>query len=150
MQEEPKVINIGELELIHLQIIVRSSNVGAEIRKVELEDLFQESGKLDEDKGRNEAIGNLGLSVSKQIIQLIGGSVEVKSKVGRGTDFIINIKTKSTVTKVDADAIKEKIYEAMPEEINDQQNPAMKKYLKLMESELDQADIKSHVKLKRN
>ena len=62
--------------------------------------LFMDFGKLDDDEGRNKSGTGLGLSICKQIIEQMGGSVEVKSKVGRGTDFLINLKIKSRETKV--------------------------------------------------
>jgi hypothetical protein len=39
----------------------------------------------------------LGLSICKQIIEQQGGSVRVKSKLGKGTEFQINMKSKCIV-----------------------------------------------------
>ena len=50
-------------------------------------------GKLAESKKRNKAGTGLGLSICKKIIEQMGGSVSVESKVGVGTTFYINIKT---------------------------------------------------------
>ena len=42
----------------------------------------------------NERGTGLGLSICKSLIELMGGSVEIESKVGEGTTFIIKLKTK--------------------------------------------------------
>ena len=99
-RNEPE--EIGKDQFIHLQITVRDSGIG--IKKEQLKHLFMDFGKLDDDEGRNKGGTGLGLSICKQIIEQMGGSVEVKSMVGRGTDFIINLKMKSKVAKVDLDA----------------------------------------------
>lgn len=49
-------------------------------------------GKLDDKEGRNKSGTGLGLSICKQIIQEMGGSITVKSKVKTGTEFIIDMK----------------------------------------------------------
>ena len=70
-------------------------------------------GKLDDEEGRNRGGTGLGLSICKQIIEQMGGSVEVKSKLGRGTDFVINmkIKSRSTVAVMESPAAYEKYLE---------------------------------------
>ena len=59
--------------------------------------LFIDFNKLDENKDRNAQGTGLGLSICKQIIEKMGGNVKVESKVGEGSKFIINIKTKCKV-----------------------------------------------------
>ena len=56
--------------------------------------LFIDFGKLSENGDRNKSGTGLGLSICKKIIEQMGGNVEVESKVGVGSAFIINIKTK--------------------------------------------------------
>ena len=61
--------------------------------------LFIDFNKLDENSQRNKQGTGLGLSICKKIIEQMGGSVSVKSKVGEGSEFIINVKTKCIVKK---------------------------------------------------
>jgi len=56
--------------------------------------LFVDFGKLKENESRNKQGTGLGLSICKQIIEKMGGSVEVKSELNVGTQFIVNVKTK--------------------------------------------------------
>ena len=65
--------------------------------------MFIDFGKLEENQARNRQGTGLGLSICKQIIEQMGGSVEVKSEVGKGTTFEINIKTKCKVRSVQFD-----------------------------------------------
>ena len=39
----------------------------------------------------------LGLSICREIILSQGGSIDIKSEVGKGTDFIVNLKAKCLV-----------------------------------------------------
>jgi signal transduction histidine kinase len=61
--------------------------------------LFVDFGKLKENESRNKQGTGLGLSICKQIIEKMGGSVEVKSELNVGTQFIINVKTKCQVKR---------------------------------------------------
>ena len=56
--------------------------------------LFIDFGRLTENEGMNKSGTGLGLSICKQIIENMGGSVEVKSELGVGSEFIINLKVK--------------------------------------------------------
>jgi signal transduction histidine kinase len=69
-----------------------------------VKNLFVDFGKLKENEHRNKSGTGLGLSICKQIIEKMGGSVEVKSKLNVGTQFIINIKSQCMI---DADLDKQ-------------------------------------------
>ena len=53
--------------------------------------LFMDFGKLDENAHLNREGTGLGLSICKKIIEQQGGTVSVKSQVGKGTMFTINL-----------------------------------------------------------
>ena len=52
-------------------------------------------GMLDEHSKMNAQGTGLGLSICKRMIEQMGGTVSVKSKVNVGTTFTINLVTKS-------------------------------------------------------
>ena len=56
--------------------------------------MFIDFGRLAENENRNKSGTGLGLSICKQIIEKMGGSVSVKSKLDEGSEFIINLKLK--------------------------------------------------------
>jgi signal transduction histidine kinase len=62
-----------------------------------LKNLFIDFGRLAENEGRNKSGTGLGLSICKQIIEKMGGSVNVKSQLNVGSQFIINLKTKCLI-----------------------------------------------------
>jgi signal transduction histidine kinase len=65
-----------------------------------LKNLFIDFGKLDENSERNKSGTGLGLSICKEIVQSMGGSVQVKSREKVGTQFIMNLKAKCKVKPV--------------------------------------------------
>jgi signal transduction histidine kinase len=56
-------------------------------------------GKLDEHSKMNTQGTGLGLSICKRMIEHMGGTVSVKSTIGVGTTFIIDVSTKSSKVK---------------------------------------------------
>ena len=76
---------------VNIQISVIDNGVG--MSEEGCKKLFIDFNKLDENSQRNKQGTGLGLSICKKIIEQMGGSVTVESKVGQGTEFIINIKT---------------------------------------------------------
>lgn len=51
-------------------------------------------GKLKDNQNSNKQGVGLGLSICKEIICAYGGDIDIKSKEGKGTDFIISMVTK--------------------------------------------------------
>jgi uridine kinase len=65
-----------------------------------LKKLFIDFGKLDENSKVNAQGTGLGLSICKKIVEQMGGSVDVQSKIGVGTSFNIILKTKCKVRNI--------------------------------------------------
>ena len=67
--------------------IVEISDNGIGIPESDINKIFEKFYKVDKSRTKN---GNgLGLSIVKKIIDTIGGDINVKSKLGKGTTFII-------------------------------------------------------------
>ena len=81
-----------------MQLAIRDTGIG--ISQENLGNLFMDFGKLDDKEGRNRSGTGLGLSICKQIIEQMNGTVSVKSKVGTGTEFIIDLKVQCQNEKV--------------------------------------------------
>lgn len=81
---------------ISLQLSILDTGVG--ISQEGLSNLFIDFGKLEEGSSRNRQGTGLGLSICKNIIERMGGSVSVKSTLGKGTEFKVIFKTKCRVT----------------------------------------------------
>lgn len=72
-------------------IIFQVQDTGAGIDEAELNQLFQPF--VQTRVGKNSGAGTgLGLAISYSLVQLLGGSLEVESVVGRGTTFVFCIQ----------------------------------------------------------
>ena len=72
-------------------IIIKIRDTGFGIPKEDLARIFERFYRVD--KARTREIGGtgLGLAIVKHIILSLGGSIEVESELGKGTEFTINL-----------------------------------------------------------
>ena len=76
-------------KLITFEMIFRDTGCG--ISAENQEKLFMNFGRLNETQKANPSGVGLGLSICRDIILALGGTVNIKSKEGQGTDFIIKL-----------------------------------------------------------
>ena len=74
---------------VTLQIKVIDSGIG--ISEYNLARIFDNFTQADASTSRKYGGTGLGLSVTKELIELMGGSISVKSKPGEGTTFIVDL-----------------------------------------------------------
>lgn len=72
-----------------VQILFKDTGIG--IPTEELSSIFDRFYKVDKARKREVSGSGLGLSISKKIIELHGGRIQVESELGRGTSFIIQL-----------------------------------------------------------
>ena len=73
------------------KILIEVIDEGEGISEEGLQGLFLNFNCLAENKAKNKTGTGLGLSICKLIVEKMGGSVEVKSKLGVGTTFGITL-----------------------------------------------------------
>lgn len=79
-------------EEILLSIEVRDTGIG--IRKEDQEKLFESFQRLDEEKNRNIEGTGLGMNITKQLIAMMDGTLEVESVYGEGSVFRVLLPQK--------------------------------------------------------
>ena len=72
-----------------LRVRVEDSGIG--IRAGDMEKLFQSFQRLDETKNRNIEGTGLGLNITQQIAEMMGGSIRVESEYGKGSVFTAEV-----------------------------------------------------------
>ncbi len=83
-------------------------DTGIGIRKDRLDRLFKPFSQVDSSTTRNYGGTGLGLIISKRLVEMMGGSMSVKSEEGEGTTFLFNIvaeKEKETANFYDCSAM---------------------------------------------
>jgi|GEM_PF-4805691 len=75
-----------------IQIVIRDNGIG--MSKDQVEKLFKPFEQADASFKRKYGGSGLGMAISKQLIDLMGGDIKVESIHGDGTIFIINLNFK--------------------------------------------------------
>ena len=84
VQSEPAGVNE-----IRMKISVADTGIG--IRKQDLEHLYETFKRVDERSNANVEGSGLGLSIAKQLVELMGGELAVDSIYTKGTTFTVTI-----------------------------------------------------------
>ena len=74
-----------------LWVEIRVSDTGMGIPKQEIPRLFDSFTQLDGSITRRFGGTGLGLSITRQLVELMGGTIDVKSTVGEGSEFSVSI-----------------------------------------------------------
>ncbi|MCR4961229.1 MAG: PocR ligand-binding domain-containing protein [Lachnospiraceae bacterium] len=81
-----------DLETISLKIIVQDTGIG--IKKEDLGKLFKSFQQVDSKRNRNIEGTGLGLSLSKKLLEEMGGEIKVESVYGEGSTFSFSLPQK--------------------------------------------------------
>lgn len=73
----------------HLEICVKDTGVGMDEKFIAI--VFQKFSQEDESISRRYGGTGLGMSISKQLVELMGGSIHVQSKKNKGSSIAIRI-----------------------------------------------------------
>lgn len=71
---------------------VKDTGIG--IRQEDLAKLFQEFQRIEEDRNRNIEGTGLGISITTQLLELMGSKLEVESVYGKGSAFYFTLEQK--------------------------------------------------------
>ena len=76
-------------EFHHIKVVVKDSGIGIPSDKIET--IFDPFIQVSDDTARKYGGTGLGLTIIKKIINIMNGDIQVKSKLGRGSKFIVNL-----------------------------------------------------------
>ncbi|MGK7391620.1 MAG: sensor histidine kinase [Candidatus Cyclobacteriaceae bacterium M2_1C_046] len=85
-------------------VIFSVSDTGIGISENQHEHIFEKFTKMRRKGTKGEKSTGLGLSIAKKIIEVHQGSIEVNSKAGRGTSFLVRIPKKLTANTAGSEA----------------------------------------------
>ena len=97
----------GDSKQVELYIQVKDTGIG--IRERDRKKLFEDFVRLDEKRNRNIEGTGLGLNLTKQLLDMMGGSIEVESTYGEGSTFTVRLLQQVSDEKPLGDF--EKLYE---------------------------------------
>ena len=80
-------VDFVKKEKDRVDLIIRVTDTGRGISEEGLRNIFDSFSRADERQNRNIEGTGLGLSITKQLVDLMGGSIDVKSEYGRGSEF---------------------------------------------------------------
>lgn len=89
-------LQVDQLSDLELELKLKDTGVG--IPEDQLIKIFDRFYQLDDSDTRRAEGTGIGLALVKELIKLMGGSIVVKSKPGRGTEFIITMPVRRTAT----------------------------------------------------
>ena len=82
-------------EVIGDRLTVRISDTGVGIPESQFERIFESFEQLEDSETRTQGGTGLGLSVTRQLVELHGGQIEVESTVGEGSCFSFTLAVTS-------------------------------------------------------
>ena len=72
---------------------------GIGIKKEDLDKIFERFYRVDKSRAREQGGTGLGLSIAKEILDKNDGKIDIKSELGKGTEVVIRLTTKSRKDK---------------------------------------------------
>jgi len=87
------LLSQGEEKVIFIDFDIKIQDFGCGISSENINKLFIDFSKMEESASQNKHGVGLGLSICKNLIEYMSGSVRVQSEEGKGTTFTINFRT---------------------------------------------------------
>ena len=84
------MVEVLDLAETQVSLVFRAIDTGVGIAQEDLAKLFEAFEQAGDSKKKSEGTG-LGLAISQRIVKLMGGTIEVKSQLGKGSEFSFSI-----------------------------------------------------------
>ena len=80
------------------EAVIRVTDSGIGIRPEDLERLFEAFTQLEDAKSKRHEGTGLGLTITRELLHLLGGAIAVESEFGRGSTFTVRIPDRKEST----------------------------------------------------
>jgi signal transduction histidine kinase/CheY-like chemotaxis protein len=90
-------------------LIFRVADTGQGMKPEDLERLFSDYARFNAEANRTKEGTGLGMSITRKLLDLMGGTIEVKSQFGFGSTFIVKIPQEAVGTNVVGAELAEKL-----------------------------------------
>ena len=84
----------GKMEDDACQLTFAVTDTGMGVKSEDIQKIFVMFQQVDTKRNRNIEGTGLGLSISKQLVEMMGGSLDVESELGVGSTFTVTIRQK--------------------------------------------------------
>ena len=79
------------LSIIGSSLVIAISDTGIGIKEEDLHKLFNAFSQIEDAKTKKHEGTGLGLTISKNLVELIGGAISLSSTYGKGTTFVVKL-----------------------------------------------------------
>jgi len=93
----------------NVMLVLRICDTGHGMTAEQLEELFNEYTRFNAEANRETVGTGLGMSITKQLLDLMKGEITVKSEPGEGTEFIVRLPQKTAGAEICGKEVSEKL-----------------------------------------
>ena len=84
----------------NVMLVIRIRDTGHGMTAEQLKELFNEYTRFNTEANRETIGTGLGMSITKQLLDLMKGEITVKSEPGEGSEFVVRIPQKTAGTEI--------------------------------------------------
>jgi signal transduction histidine kinase len=96
------LLSVERLDLEHVRFCVADTGIG--IKSEHLHEIFEHFRQLDQTHTREYGGTGLGLTITQNLLVLLGGTISVESTYGSGSRFIVELPCQFSAARRTSDA----------------------------------------------
>jgi len=104
------------------QLVLAVQDTGIGISDDQMQQIFDPFTQADKSISRQYGGTGLGMNITKQLIELMGGKISVRSTINKGTVFALTLPIETRAPAVDEDSASDELVTQIFENVGPQQN----------------------------